>query len=220
MPASGAAESAGTTAKRRDRRHLRHEATRQEILEVAWRMVRAEGLASLSLRALARAVGIEPQSLYTYFPSKHAVYDAMFAEGNRELLRRLQSVDWPDEPRATLLALGELSLRFDTEDAARSQLLFDRVIPGFEPSPESYAVAVQALELCRAQLERVGLGDQVAVDLFTALTAGLATQQRANDPGGDRWLRLLGDVVDMYLAHLVGHGDRGGDHATRDAARG
>ena len=203
MTATADATPTAGSPPRRDRRHLRHEATRQEILGVAWGMVRAEGLASLSMRALARAVGIEPQSLYTYFPSKHAVYDAMFAEGNRELLRRLQAVDWPDEPRATLLALGELSLRFDTEDAARSQLLFDRVIPGFEPSPESYALAVQALELCRGQLERVGLGDPVSVDLFTALTAGLATQQRANDPGGDRWLRLLDDVVDMFLAHVL-----------------
>ena len=28
------------------------------------------------------------QSLYSYFPSKHAIYDAMFAQGNRELLDR------------------------------------------------------------------------------------------------------------------------------------
>ena len=52
-------------------------------------MVRADGLAALSLSALARAVGMEPQSLYTYFASKHAVYDAMFAQGNQQLLERM-----------------------------------------------------------------------------------------------------------------------------------
>lgn len=189
-----------TTRQRRpDRRRARHAAARQEILDVAWEMVRADGLASLSLRALARAVDMEPQSLYTYFSSKHAVYDAMFAEGNRELLRRLSETTWPTEPRALLRVLGEVVLRFDTEDDARSQLLFDRVVPGFEPSQESYALAVQALELVRAQLDAVGLDDDTSFDLFSALTAGLATQQRANEPGGDRYVRLLDEVVDMFL---------------------
>ena len=48
-------------------------------------MVRADGLAALSLRALAHAVDMEPQSLYTYFVSKNALYDRMFADGNLEL---------------------------------------------------------------------------------------------------------------------------------------
>src|SRR5450432_3280417 len=91
-----------TAPARRDRRHLRHEATRREILDTAWAMVRADGLASLSLRALARVVGVEPQSLYTYFKSKNAVYDAMFLDGNRELLERLDSVEWPDDQRGIL----------------------------------------------------------------------------------------------------------------------
>ena len=61
--------------RRRDRRRDRHEATKQEILDTAWSMIRADGLAALSLRALAHAVDMEPQSLYTYFASKNALYD-------------------------------------------------------------------------------------------------------------------------------------------------
>jgi hypothetical protein len=38
--------------------------------------------------------------------------------------------------------------------------------------------------------------------LFTALLSGLADQQIANDPGGDRWLRLVDSAVDMYLGHV------------------
>jgi hypothetical protein len=32
--------------------------------------------------------------------------------------------------------------------------------------------------------------------------SGLAHQQVANDPGGRRWVRLAGQVVDMFLADL------------------
>jgi hypothetical protein len=31
---------------------------------------------------------------------------------------------------------------------------------------------------------------------------GLTDQQLSNDPGGDRWARLLDEAVDMFLAHL------------------
>lgn len=32
---------------------------------------------------------------------------------------------------------------------------------------------------------------------------GLVDQQISNDPGGDRWTRLIDDVVAMFLAHCV-----------------
>ena len=186
--------------RRRDRRHLRHEAARREILDLAWRMARHDGLNALSLSALARAVGIEPQSIYTYFPSKNAVFDAMFAEANRELLDRFRAVELPDDVDERFRALAHLFLSFATEDQARYQLLFQRVIPDFEPSPEAYAAAVEVLETGRAQLAAAGIVDDADFDLWTAIVAGLAAQQNANEPGGDRWLRLVDRAVDMYLA--------------------
>lgn len=188
----------------RDRRHLLHEATRQEILETAWRMVRERGAAALSLRALARAVGMEPQSLYTYFDSKHAVYDALFAQGNRHLLERIDEQEWPDDPRAGLRLQARLFVEFCAEDPARHQLLFERPIPGFDPSPDSYALAVQVVDEGRRRLAGAGITDPSHFDLWTALVSGLASQQLANEPGGDRWMKLVDEAVDMYIAHVVG----------------
>ena len=65
----------------RNRRAERRDATRAEILDAAWAQVRADGLAALSLRDLARSVGMQAPSLYGYFESKHAIYDAMYAQG-------------------------------------------------------------------------------------------------------------------------------------------
>src|ERR1700676_3270671 len=69
----------------RDRRRLRHEATKEEILAAAWGRARTRGLTGFSVRDLALAVHMRHQSLYTYFPSKQAIYDAMFAQGFRAL---------------------------------------------------------------------------------------------------------------------------------------
>jgi AcrR family transcriptional regulator len=193
-----------TQPRRRDRRHHRHEATKQEILDTAWSMVRADGLAALSLRALAHAVDMEPQSLYTYFASKNALYDHMFADGNQELARRFAAAGIPGELRAALRAVARLFVEFAAADQARYQLLFLRTIPGFQPSPESYARAVEILASGRAILTRAGLRDDADFDLWTALVAGLASQQLANDPGGDRYIRLIDDAVTMFADHVLG----------------
>lgn len=196
--------------RRRDRRRDRHEATKQEILDTAWSMVRAQGLAALTLRALARAVDMEPQSLYTYFASKNALYDRMFADGNRELERRFADADIPGGARGALRAVARTFVEFAAQDQARYQLLFLRTIPQFQPSEESYAIAAEILARVRAILTRAGLRDDADFDLWTAVVAGLASQQLANDPGGDRYLRLIDGAVDMFADHILDSGARHG----------
>src|SRR5262249_28312890 len=157
----------------------RREATRTEILDAAWAVARESGLAGLSLRDVAARVGVRPPSLYWYFDSKPAIYDAMFAAGNRALLERLDAEDWPPEPRALLHRAARLFVEFAVEDPARAQLLFQRTVPGFEPSAESYALAVEVLERGRQMLATVGVTTPEQLDLWTALVAGLISQQLA-----------------------------------------
>jgi AcrR family transcriptional regulator len=57
----------------RDRRAERRESTRAGILETAWGLARTQGLAGLSLRDVARKIGMRPPSLYWHFDSKHAI---------------------------------------------------------------------------------------------------------------------------------------------------
>ena len=187
----------------RDRRAERFEATRREILDVAWELARADGLSGLSMRDLGARVGMRAQSLYVYFPSKHAIYDAMFADANRELLARRRALDFDADPLATLRALARQFVEFCTEDTVRYQLLFQRTIPGFEPSEQSYAIAREVLDWGRRVLAEVGITDPADVDLYTALIAGLVAQQNSNEPGGNRWTRQLDRVIDMYLAEVA-----------------
>jgi AcrR family transcriptional regulator len=172
-------------------------------LDAAWELVRDHGLAGLSLRDVAARVGMRPPSLYWYFDSKNAIYDAMFATGSRQLLERAAAEEWPREPRELLRRVARLFVEFSTEDPARAQLLFQRTIPDFEPSPASYALAVEVLERMRELMAAAGVTEAAQFDLWTGLVAGLAAQQLANDPGGDRWLRLIDDAVDMYANHVL-----------------
>ncbi len=185
----------------RDRRAERHFATREEILQAAWTQVRERGLAGLSLRDLAAAVGMRAPSLYSYFASKADIYDAMFAAGNREFLAAMSTIALTDDPAADLRAAAHRFADFAVADSARAQLLFLRTIPDFEPSPESYAYAVEALDALSRLVRRIGSDRPEDVDLWTAFIGGLVTQQLSNDPTGDRWLRLVDEAVDMCLGH-------------------
>lgn len=185
----------------RDRRTERHQATKAEILDAAWDLARSEGLAGISLRDLAKAVGMQPPSLYSYFDSKHAIYDAMFQQGYDVMSQR--STIFDAAPGADVFkSRVRAFLEFCTEDPARYQLLFQRTLPGFTPSEESYARAVGILDRAYEALAASGVTTPAHRDLYTAFTSGLADQQIANDPGGDRWLRLVDDACDMFLAHV------------------
>ncbi|WP_285704946.1 TetR/AcrR family transcriptional regulator [Microtetraspora sp. NBRC 16547] len=186
----------------RDRRAERHERTKAEILEAAWDIARAAGLAGLTLRDVAHRVGMRPPSMYSYFDSKNAVYDAMYAQGCREFLDRVTRLALTGDALRDLKTGSRMFVEFCVEDPARYQLMFQRTIPGFEPSAESYALAVQALRTMGSHLAKIGIAAPEALDMVTALTTGLADQQISNDPGGDRWLKLVDEAMEMFFAHM------------------
>src|SRR5579863_9355622 len=115
----------------------RRDAKVAEIVESAWKLAREHGIAGVSLHALARDVGMRQPSLYAYFGSKLALYDTMFADGNRRLLDRLDLVKLPRDPRAALKRFLAEFVGFGLDDPARYELLFARHVPGFVPSPTS-----------------------------------------------------------------------------------
>lgn len=175
----------------------RRESKISSIVEAAWGLARENGIQLVSLRDLAKAVGMQQPSLYVYFDSKNALYDAMFADGNQQLLATLDALDLPADPRAALKLYLATFASFAVADPARNSLLFRRVIPGFEPSPESYAVAQQALAQIVGVMNAAGVTDDGDVDCLVAMTAGLIEAQLSNDPEGDRWLRHLDHLTDL-----------------------
>lgn len=188
----------------RDRRSERHEAIRREILDAAWAAAHESSIAGLTLRDIASRVGMQQPSLYSHFASKQAIYDAMFRqawevylEHARDNIPRL-----PAEPRARLIAIAEDYFDFSVADLPRHQLMDVNVVPNFQPSAEAYAPAVAVFGLMLDQLRGLGITADEDADLYTALVGGLVNQQLANDPGGQRWRRLIPRVMTMFADDL------------------
>jgi AcrR family transcriptional regulator len=188
----------GTTGPRARRR----QATIDEILAAAWEVVHEQGLAALSIRDLAARVGLSGSSLYQYFASKHDIFDALFAEGHRQLQARMRELDRRGSPSTVFRHGSRIFSEFCLEDGVRYQLLFQRTIPGFVPSEPSMALAWASYQDMVAALGALGVTEGADIDLWTALQMGLTEQQLANDPGGRRFVELLDTAIDMYLAHV------------------
>lgn len=182
-------------------REARRDFARRAIVDAAWDLVHEEGLPALSLRDLASRAGITTPTVYAYFDSKDAIYDAMFGRAATEFADWMAEPVEPMELAAMLMATAHRFVEFCIKDVVRYQLLFQRTFLEFEPSAESYAPAIRALDVARRSLALVGITQPRYLDLWTALLTGLVDQQVSNDPGGDRWTCLIEEAVAMFLAH-------------------
>ena len=203
-----------------DWREERRRAARDTIVDAAWTIASEAGLASLSLRELAKLAGITTPTVYAYFDSKNAIYDAMFGRAATEFAAYMDRPYDTDDPRELLASGVRRFVAFCTSDVPRYQLLFQRTLPGFEPTPSSYAPAQRALGSLRTRLARAGITDPRHIDMWTAWTTGLVDQQISNDPGGDRWTRLIEEFVTMFLAYAKPTGARRAKTGAKSTTKG
>jgi len=215
-----------------DRRHRRRQETIEEVLDVAVAIMAEHGVAGLSIGEIARRLGIRPPSLYVYFPSKHALYDALFERGARSVLAALSPLQEPPPDGLSLEEYlrrsGAAFIRWSVENPAYSQLLFWRPVPGFTPSPAAYAPATQLVErnqACIAALQRRGAvrSDVDAATVhrdWTILVSGVVSQQLANAPSESfeegRFTRALDSLVAMFVRHYARPAAHGGTDRAHD----
>jgi AcrR family transcriptional regulator len=193
------------------RRQRRREQTIDEILDVAVQVMAEEGVAGLSLSEVARRMGIQPPSLYKYFPSKLALYDALFERGARESLAVFRAAVAQAEPGWAALTAGtEAIMRLGLDHQVIAQLLNWRPVPGFTPSAEAFAPSVEFVEevrgllraaAARGELHRDAASEEGAA-LLSVLVAGVMSQQLANQPrvswDQGRFTRLTPRVLELF----------------------
>ncbi len=198
-----------TPAQRRQR-------NRQEVisnaLEIARVLMRESGVAALSFNEIARQLGMKPPSLYGYFPNKMAIYDALFRLGMETFAKGMKECGAEGGTVSeTLERITESYMRFATENPELYQLVFERPIPGFEPSEESMSLSSSTLEETRRLFGQVvgqssldiDLPLDAAFDLAIAMMHGLTSLHMANEPslpvGQGRFGSLTSYGVQMFM---------------------
>jgi AcrR family transcriptional regulator len=193
----------------------RRERNRREmidgILQVSRDIMREKGAAALNLNEVARRVGVKTPSLYGYFPNKMAIYDAVFRKGMELFAEKTANPEgisgWDRFEHGVEAYMG-----FAVENPELYQILFERPVPGFEPSEESMAVSLASLNRGRTEmaemLAEIGINPGVpiekAMDLTIALIHGITAQHMANEPhlpvGEGRYGSLIPQAVALFKA--------------------
>jgi TetR/AcrR family transcriptional regulator, tetracycline repressor protein len=148
--------------------------TSNQVVGVARRIAAQQGVESLTMRRLAHALGVMPNALYTYFPDKAAILDAVLDNLLGDVRRPRRRTSWRN-------ALASLMSSY------RRLLLTQPGLIALTVSHPMYGPnALRLREDMLTLLRKGDLADADAVSAFLALfayTTGFVAFETARVPG-------------------------------------
>ncbi|KUO20547.1 TetR/AcrR family transcriptional regulator [Streptomyces dysideae] len=191
-------------------RPYHHGDLRAALLAGAERTLLEKGVAALSLRELAREVGVSHAAPGRHFKDKQALLNALALNGYERLAQALNAADdpaLPIEPRLT--ALARAYLRFAIDHAALLELMYAR-----KHDPDASEQMAAAVERTVGSLAQVIADAQKRGEIvegdpeFLTLLTGAGLQGIADFTAGG-WLtpQAALDGIDALVHHLL-HGLR------------
>lgn len=119
--------AAKTSSVAKGEREYHHGNLRTAVLKAAWLLVKKRGLRELTLREVARKVGVTHAAPYHHFKNLDALLDAMteeaFVELEAAMAKASATVGTPDE---RMCALGRAYIDFARARPERIELMFRR----------------------------------------------------------------------------------------------
>jgi AcrR family transcriptional regulator len=122
------------------------EALRRVLLDAASTLLEAEGPEALTMRRIAADVGCSTTVLYGMFGGKAGVAEGLWLEGFERLRQALEAVGGT-EPLERLAGMGRAYRANALANRAYYSVMFQRPIPGFEPSLDAYTESLRSLQV-------------------------------------------------------------------------
>ncbi len=116
------------------RRERQRDATREEITATAWKQIAEHGVASLSLRAIAREMGVTAPGLYRYFPSRDDLVTVLIIEAFNSFSMALETSREsckPDDHAARFRAICKAYFQWALSNPQKYALIFGTPVPGY-----------------------------------------------------------------------------------------
>lgn len=111
--------------------------TLADITRIGREHLAADGAAALSLRAVARDLGVVSSAVYRYVASRDELLTLLVVDGYTELGDTVDAaVDAAEGPREKFLALGRTVRQWGLREPARYALLFGSPVPGYHAPAE------------------------------------------------------------------------------------
>ena len=177
---------------------------RQELLQKCFDLFAQKGYDSLTMRQVAKELGVSTGTLYHYFPSKQAIFVQLIEETtDRDIIMASDKAKNLDTLEAKMAALSQFIV--DNEEYFYKQtLLFFNFFQQPELGQPELKAAIQKSyqRYQQAFMEFLGIEDIVVADHVFCFIDGLMSHRAygldsANIP---QQMELLGKMVAIYLA--------------------
>lgn len=126
------------------RRERLREATREEILSTAWKQIGEAGAASLSLRGIAREMGVTAPALYRYYKDRDALVTALLMDAFNAFTAALEAgrdAGKADDHASRFRGMSKAYYQWAVQNPQRYLLLFGTPIEGYMFAEELGPVA-------------------------------------------------------------------------------
>lgn len=121
----------------RPKQDAQQENLRARIKETAWKQIAEKGAAALSLRAIARELGITAPAIYNYFPRRDDLVTDLIVDAFTSFGQAQKESDDPSRsPADRLRTLGRAYRDWAMQYPQRYQLIFGTPIPGYHAPAE------------------------------------------------------------------------------------
>jgi AcrR family transcriptional regulator len=137
------------------RRERIREATFEEIRSVAWKQIAELGVPELSLRAIAREMGMTAPGLYHYYPSRDELVTALIIEAFNSFSRYLEAARDAlpaDDHAGRYRAVCEAYFHWAMTSPWRYTLIFGSPVPGYQMGEAAYPSAQRGFLVLQAIL--------------------------------------------------------------------
>ncbi|MCF6474234.1 TetR/AcrR family transcriptional regulator [Nonomuraea sp. MG754425] len=166
-----------------------HDELRSRLLDVAVNLLRTDGPESLTMRRIAAEAGCTTTVIYTMFGNREGLAEALYLEGFERFRRILEAVPQRRDPLEQLHALGPAYRQACLTEPGYYSLMFERAIPGFEPSERARTLARAALNIL----------DRVIAD---CISAGYLTPTQPRKIADALWAAAQGAISLERAGHL------------------
>jgi AcrR family transcriptional regulator len=138
---------------------------RDRFVSAGLRVLHERGAAELTVRRVAELAGSSTMGIYSCFGGRAGMLEAIYRRGFELLENAITAPQARADPHRAIIAIATAYRRFALGNPALYALMFERPLPGFDPSPELRSWALNLTftplveEVARAQAGGLLVGD-------------------------------------------------------------
>lgn len=200
-----------------------------DLLTAAHEVLEKNGPGAMTVRAIASQAGISTMAVYSRFGCKAKILEALFRRGFELLREELEKVPASPSSVQDITGLGFAYRRFALNNPGLYGFMFERPLPGFDPTLESrqeglqttfYVLVDRVEDFIKESMGGVGEPVLVSYLIWSAMHGELSLELThsvrtplagwlVNEPGTAE--RVYGQVIETVLSGLAIRAQTGGN---------